>query len=113
MLDTYILKLNTEMSPEKYWIKECDGPRYIVRTVQSMLRSLNLPVRKKNSTASQITFYILLANMLIMQVAHVSFMVLHITDVAKMADTCATVSTTFQVIMLRYFIKEYQEMFIV
>lgn len=87
------------MSLKRYWIIECDGPRYIVRTVQAMLRSLNLPVEGKNSTASRITFYILLANMLVMQAAHVSFMVLHITDVAKMADTCATVSTTFQVIL--------------
>lgn len=92
-----IMKFYKTKNKEKYWIDIDDTPRYIVRTVQMMMRSLNLPANDERPITSRITFYLMIVNMLVMQTAHVTYMVKHITNVAVMADTCATVSTTFQV----------------
>lgn len=76
-------------------IRQRDFPKEVVQTVRILLKSLNLPADGSHWT--RFTFLLIISNTIIMQVAHVTYMIIHITDVAKMADTCSTISTTFQV----------------
>lgn len=76
-------------------VRPVNYPSKLMESVKIMLRSLNMPA--DNFKWSSLTFGFVIINTIIMQIAHVTYMVLHITDLATMADTCSTVSTTFQV----------------
>lgn len=85
------------MKPGKkiYHIDEADTPKCLLQTLETMLRTLYFPVT--NNNWARLTFYFVISNMIVMETAHVTYMVIHIKDMTKMADTCTTVSTTFQV----------------
>lgn len=76
-------------------IRPRDYPKEVTETVKIMLRSLNMPAGSQKWTT--ISFVFILSNTVVMQLAHVTYMIMHITDLSTMADTCSTVSTTFQV----------------
>lgn len=83
------------MPKEDEDIRPRDFPKEVTESVKILLKSLNLPA--DGTFWTKVTFLFIISNTVIMQTAHVTYMVMHITDVAKMADTCSTVSTTFQV----------------